>query len=248
MRLWDLARWTWNQKSRPAAWNLRQDLTLLSWGRISSSSGNRKDWVLLLRPLSDWMRPSQCLGWSPLLKFWWWVWTTSTTHFTTTSRWVFGWITGDWPHQADTENWSLLYLSSFFPWKNPNICTVAFCSPLGFALKYIICGEQSFLGKRGYLLKVLKCSMPSLTCGHLGCGAWHRPEPEEPSLCSGVFPSPILVSRVWGFSNISVWVTVVFCSRLPISCKIGGLQTGEWFLVWPKVLWNLHEASLSQLG
>ena len=129
-----LLRCTWNQKSRPAAWNLRQDLTLLSWGRISSSSRNRKDWVLLLRPSSDWMRPPQCLGWSPLLKFWWWMWTTSTTYFTTTSRWVFGWITGDWPHQADTENWSLLYLLSFFPWKNPNICTVAFCSPLGFAL------------------------------------------------------------------------------------------------------------------
>ena len=30
-----------------------------------------------------------------------------------------------------------------------------------------------------------------------------------------------------------------------MSCRIGGLQTGEWFRVWPKVLWNVYEASLS---
>ena len=44
-----------------------------------------------------------------------------------------------------------------FALKNPNICTVitAFCSPLGFALRYIIFGEQSLLGKRGFLLKIL---------------------------------------------------------------------------------------------
>ena len=46
-------------------------------------------------------------------------------------------------------------------------------------------------------------------------------------------------------SDVSVWVTVVSCSRLPTSCRIGGLHTGEWFLVWPKGLWNLHEVSLS---
>ena len=47
----------WNQKGRPAGWNLRQELTLLSWGRISSYS--RKPQVLLLGPLTDWMRPPQ---------------------------------------------------------------------------------------------------------------------------------------------------------------------------------------------
>ena len=55
MRLWDLAGWMWNQKGRPVGWNLRQELTLMSWGRISSSS--RKPQVLLLGPLSDWMKP-----------------------------------------------------------------------------------------------------------------------------------------------------------------------------------------------
>ena len=87
----------------------------------------------------------------------------SQNTFTATSRWVFGWITEDWPSQAVTQNWPSLYLSSFCFEKNLNICTVitAFCSPLGFALMYIIFGEQSCLGKRGFLLKILTCKMPS---------------------------------------------------------------------------------------
>ena len=50
-----------------------------------------------------------------------------------------------------------------FALKNPNICSVVtdFGSPLGFALKYIISGEQSLLGKRGFLSKTLTCKMPS---------------------------------------------------------------------------------------
>ena len=50
-----------------------------------------------------------------------------------------------------------------FALKNPNICSVVtdFGSPLGFALKYIISGEQSLLGKRGFLSKILTCKMPS---------------------------------------------------------------------------------------
>ena len=100
MRLWDLAWWMWNQKGRPAGWNLSQELTLLSWGRISSSS--RKSQVLLFRPLSDWTRPLQCGVWSPLLKFWWWMKHHPQNTFMATSGWVFGWITGDWPSQADT--------------------------------------------------------------------------------------------------------------------------------------------------
>ena len=57
--------------------------------------------------------------------------------FMATSRWVFGWITGDWPAQPDTDSWPSQYLSSFFSWKNPNICPMigAFCNSLGFALK-----------------------------------------------------------------------------------------------------------------
>ena len=48
-----------------------------------------------------------------------------------------------------------------FALKNPNICTVitAFHSLLGFALKYIIFGEQSLLGKRGFLLNMLNCKL-----------------------------------------------------------------------------------------
>ena len=46
-------------------------------------------------------------------------------------------------------------------WMKPPQCYYCILSPLGFALKYAICGEQSLLGKRGYLLKFLKCIMPS---------------------------------------------------------------------------------------
>ena len=42
-----------------------------------------------------------------------------------------------------------------------------------------------------------------MACGHLGCGAWRRPELEGPPPCPGAFPSPILVSGV-GLSDVSV--------------------------------------------
>ena len=85
-----------------------------------------------------------------------------------------------------------------FALKNPNICTVitAFHSLLGFALKYIIFGEQSLLGKRGLLLNMLNCNMLSPDLWSSGHGDWCRPELEGPSPCSGAFPSPFLVSGV----------------------------------------------------
>ena len=96
-----------------------------------------------------------------------------------------------------------------FALKNPNICTVitAFCSPLGFALTYIIFREQSLLGKMGFLLKILTCKLPSSDLWSSWEGAWWRPEPEGPSPCSGAFPSPILVSGVWGsVMSVSEWL------------------------------------------
>ena len=112
MRLWELAGWMWNQKGRPAGWNLRQELTLMSWDRISSSS--RKPQVFLIRPLTDWMRPPQNWGWSPLLQFWGWCEPHLQNNFTAKSRWVFGWTTRNWPGQADTETWLSEFLSIFF--------------------------------------------------------------------------------------------------------------------------------------
>ena len=60
-----------------------------------------------------------------------------------------------------------------FPLKNLSIYIViiAFCSPLGFAVNYVFCGDQNkwglllcvhdrLNGKRGYVLEILKCSMP----------------------------------------------------------------------------------------
>ena len=98
---------------------------------------------------------------------------------------------------------------------------------------------------KGDVLERLKCSMPFPDLW--SSGVWGLMQAWAGRTAS-VFRSlsiPSLVSGVWGLSNVGVWVTVVFCSRLSTSCRIGGLQTGEWFLVWPKVLWNVYEASLS---
>ena len=110
---------------------------------------------------------------------------------------------------------------------------------------YIICGEQSFLGKRGYLLKVLKRSMPSPDLW--SSGVWCLAQTWAGRTVSTFWSLSISQPSERGvrLSDVSVWVTVVSCSRLPMSCRIGGLHTGEWSLVWPKGLWSLHEASLS---
>ena len=60
-----------------------------------------------------------------------------------------------------------------YPLKNLSIYIViiAFCSPLGFAVNYVFCGDQNkwgllmcvhdrLYGERGYVLERLKCSMP----------------------------------------------------------------------------------------
>ena len=46
-------------------------------------------------------------------------------------------------------------------WTRPPQCYYCILSPLEFALTCAICVEQSLLGKGEYLLKILKCSMPS---------------------------------------------------------------------------------------
>ena len=120
-----------------------------------------------------------------------------------------------------------------FALKNPNICTVitAFHSLLGFALKYIIFGEQSLLGKRGFLLNMLNCNMLSPDLWSSGHGAWWRPELEGPSPCSGAFPSPFLVSGVWG-SVMSVCEWLLFpapgCLR-PAGLVAFKLVSDSWF-------------------
>ena len=133
-----------------------------------------------------------------------------------------------------------------FALKNPNICTVitAFHSLLGFALKYIIFGEQSLLGKSRFLLKILNLKRPSSDLW--SSGVWGLAQTWARRTVSMFWSLSIPNSSERGvrLSDVSVWVTVVSWSRLPMSCRTGGLQTGEWFLVWPKVLWSLHEASL----
>ena len=153
MQLWDLAWWMWNQQGRPVGWNLRQELTLLSWGRISSSS--RKPQVLLFRPLTgrghcsvegDLLYWSSDDGWNIIHKI------PSWQHLD--GCLVESLETG--PAKL-TPELTITVPVKLFALQNPNICTVitAFCSPLGYTLKYIIFGEQCLLGKRAFLLKIL---------------------------------------------------------------------------------------------
>ena len=230
----------WDQKGRPAGWNLRQELTLLSWDRTFSSS--RKPQVLLLAPSTDWMRWPQCWEWPPLLKFWWWIWATSTKYL-------------------HNNIWTSIYLNhwrlaqpSWQPELTITVSVKLFCfakSQHLFCYYWLlqstwICIEVHYIWgakssrEKGISFKDINLQdalpWPVVIWG-VGLV-----EPEEPSLFSGAFPSPILVSGVWGLGNIRVWVTVVSCFRLPTSCRIGGLHSGEWFLLWSKVLWNLHRA------
>ena len=81
--------------------------------------------------------------------------------FTAISGWVFGWITGDWPSQGDTENWPSQYMLSFLLWK-----ILIFVLLLHFEIHLDVHWKtfyvgNSLLGKKGYVLKILKFSMPS---------------------------------------------------------------------------------------
>ena len=129
-----------------------------------------------------------------------------------------------------------------FPKSQHLFCYYWLWSPLGFALKYIIFGEQSLLGKRGFLLKILTCKMPSLDLW--SSRVWGLVQTWGGRTVSMFWSLSIPHPSKWGarFSDVSVWVTAVSCSRLSTSCRTGGLHSGEWFLVWPKVLWNLHKA------
>ena len=133
----------------------------------------------------------------------------------------------------------------------------AFCSSLVFSLRHIICGEQNkwslsvlwtcreLPGKKEYLLKSLKCKMPSSDLW--SSGVWGLVQTWAGRTISLFWSLSVPHPGKPGvrLSDVSVWVTVVSCSRLPTPCRTGGLHTGEWFLIWPKVLWNLHETSLS---
>ena len=126
----------WNQKGRPTGWNLRQELTLQSWSKISFSS--RKPQVLFIRPLTDWTRPPQRWGWSPLLQFRGWCESYPLNTFIATSRWGFGWTTRDWPGQADTETWSSQFLSKFFfLWKVLTFILFLLCFAVHFGLHWM---------------------------------------------------------------------------------------------------------------
>ena len=128
-------------KIRPTGWSLRQELTLQSWSKISSSS--RKPQVLFIRPLTDWTRPPQCWGWSPLLQFWGWCESYPLNTFIATSRRGFGWTTRDWPGQADKETWSSQFLSNFFFFEKS---WLLYC--FYYALQSIlVCTEWNLWGK-----------------------------------------------------------------------------------------------------
>ena len=108
-----------------------------------------------------------------------------------------------------------------------------------------MCTWQRSSRNKQHLLEILKCSMPSSDLW--SSGVWGLAQTWAGRTVS-VFWSlsvPHPSERGVRLSDVRVWVTVVSCSRFPTSCRIGGFHTGKWFLVWPKVLWNLHEPHLS---
>ena len=172
MQLWDLAWWMWNQQGRPAGWNLRQELTLLSWGRISSSS--RKPQVFLFR--ADWLDEAttvlRVIPFTSILMM-------NVNHirkipsWQCLDQWLNHWRLA-WPswHRKPTITVPVKFLS--FEKLQHLHYYYCICSSSGFALKSIFCGElnkwallvlcvhdRELLGKEQCLLEILKCSMPS---------------------------------------------------------------------------------------
>ena len=170
MRLWDLSEWIWNQKGRPAGWNLKAGATCCLEAEFLPPQ------VLLLRSSTEWPRPPQCWGWPPVSSD-----DGCDPHpqntFTGTSELVFCWITGDWYGQTDSENWPPQYLLSFYPLKNPlknpdmYINTVfAVHWDLHWKVLYVQCKiseawwwcvYMTDSRNKQCLLEILKCSMPS---------------------------------------------------------------------------------------
>ena len=122
-------------KIRPTGWNLRQELTLRSWSKISSSS--RKPQVLFIRPLTDWTRLPQYGGWSPLLQFRGWCESYPLNTFIATSRQGFGWTTRDWPGQADTNLIITVFIKFFLLWKVLTFILFLLCFAVHFGLHWM---------------------------------------------------------------------------------------------------------------
>ena len=118
-------------------------------------------------------------------------------------------------------------------------CYYWLCSPLGFALKYIIFGQQSLLGKRGSLLKILTCKIPSPDLWSLGWGAWHRPELEGPPPCPGAFPSPILWEVCGSVTSVSEWL----CFLLQVAYALQ-----DWWLAYWWVIPGLTQSAVKSTG
>ena len=209
-----------NVKSEKQAWRLKPQAgaVLLSWGRISSSS--EKPQVLLFRPLTDWMRPSvlEVISSTSVLMM-------DVNHTCKIPSWQC--------QDQCLNHWRLAWPS----WHRKLTITVPIkflwfeklqrlhyyyyiCSPSGFALKSIFCGElnkwawlvlcihdRELLGKEQCLLEILKCSVPSPDLWPSGVRGLVQTWAGRTVSLSWSLPLPHPVSVV-GLSNVSVWVTV----------------------------------------
>ena len=153
MMFWDLAGWMWNQKGRPAGWNLRQELTLISWGRISSSF--RKPQVLFSGLCLTWWGHHSVKGDLLYLSSDDRYEPHPQNTFTATSRWVLvesletvlAKLTQKTDHHSTCQDFSFEKSQHLYCY----YCILRFT---WICIEIYYMWEQSFLGKRGYVLKI----------------------------------------------------------------------------------------------
>ena len=114
---------------------------LLSWGRISSSSG-------FALKIFDWVAEATAVLRVTSCKFWWWMWPSPTKYLhrniwtsVLLNHWRLVWP--NWQRKlATTVPIKLLSFEKSFE-KSWYVYKYCVCSPLGFALKSVICAMQN---------------------------------------------------------------------------------------------------------
>lgn len=126
-----------------------------------------------------------------------------------------------------------------FPLKNLSIYIVitVFCSPLGFAVNYVICGDQNkwgllmcdhdrLYGKRGYVLEILKCSKPFPDLWSSGVWGLMQAWAGRTTSVFWSLSIPSLVSGVRGLSNVSVC-----CFLLQVVYILQDWWLADWWVI-----------------
>ena len=173
-----------------------------------------------------------------------------------TSRWVFGWIIGQWLAQADRQLTITVPVKCFFLGKIPtfalwllhsavHLCflwdTLSVGSKISEAYRY--CGHDRELpGKKEYLLKSLKCKTPSSDLW--SSGVWGLVQTWAGRTISLFWSLSVPHPGKPGvrLSDVSVWVT---CFLLQVAYALQDWWLAYWWVIpdltqsTVKSAWNL---------